>query len=241
MAKKQSVLSVIMKRELKSYFTSPVAYIVTCLFLILNGVLFFSLFFVQNRAELRSYFSNLPLFLSFFVPALTMKIFAEERRSGSMETLMTLPVTEWDVVTGKYLASFIGTLLMIAPTLLYIITLVIFGNPDGGPIAGGYVGAIFLSAVYTAIGCFSSAITKNQIIAFFTGLTICLGLTMCDIFVIILPSSLVSFVSYISFRSHFDSISKGILDTRDIIYFLSVTALFFVLTVRVQKQAKNRG
>ena len=130
MTKKPSTLSVIMKRELKAYFTSPVAYIVTCLFLIINGVLFFSLFFVQNRADLRAYFANLPLFLSFFVPALTMKIFAEERRSGSMETLMTLPVTEWDVVTGKYLASFFGTLLMIAPTLLYVITLVIFGSSN---------------------------------------------------------------------------------------------------------------
>ena len=241
MTKKPSTLSVIMKRESKAYFTSPVAYIVTCLFLIINGVLFFSLFFVQNRADLRAYFANLPLFLSFFVPALTMKIFAEERRSGSMETLMTLPVTEWDVVTGKYLASFFGTLLMIAPTLLYVITLVIFGSPDAGPVIGGYAGAVFLSAVYTAIGCFSSSITKNQIIAFFTGLAICLGLTLCDIFVIILPPSLVSFVSYISFRAHFDSIAKGILDTRDIIYFLSVTALFFVMTVKVQKQTKNRG
>lgn len=241
MTKKSSVKSIIMKRELKAYFTSPVAYIVTSLFLIINGILFFSLFFVQNRADLRAYFSNLPIFLSFFVPALTMKLFAEERRSGSMETLMTLPVTEWDIVSGKYLASFLGTLLMVAPTLLYVITIIMFGSPDAGPIIGGYVGAVFLCAVYTSIGIFSSSITKNQIIAFFTGLAICISLTMCDIFVIILPPSLVKFVSYISFSSHFSSISKGILDTRDIVYFLSVTALFFVMTVKVQKQTKSRG
>lgn len=241
MTKKSSVKSIIMKRELKAYFSSPVAYIVTSLFLIINGILFFSLFFVQNRADLRAYFSNLPIFLSFFVPALTMKLFAEERRSGSMETLMTLPVTEWDIVSGKYLASFLGTLLMVAPTLLYVITIIMFGSPDAGPIIGGYVGAVFLCAVYTSIGIFSSSITKNQIIAFFTGLAICISLTMCDIFVIILPPSLVKFVSYISFSSHFSSISKGILDTRDIVYFLSVTALFFVMTVKVQKQTKSRG
>lgn len=238
---KKSLFPVIMKRELKSYFTSPVAYVVSSLFLLINGIIFFSLFFVRRNADLRDYFSNLPLYLSFFVPALTMKLFAEERKSGSMETLMTLPVTEWDVVTGKYLASLIGTLVMIAPTLFYIVVVSLFGTPDYGPIIGGYVGAIFLSAAYTAIGCFASSITKNQIIAFFTGLAFCIALTLCDVILIIFPTSLVSFISYISFRVHFNSIAKGILDTRDIIYFISITALFFVMTVKVMKQTKARG
>ncbi|HAH61887.1 MAG TPA: ABC transporter, partial [Treponema sp.] len=107
--KKQSPAVVIMKRELGAYFTSPIAYIVTGLFLIIAGILFFATFFLQNRAELRNYFSLLPVLLSFFIPALTMRIFAEEKRSGSLETLMTLPVTETDVVTGKWLAAFIST------------------------------------------------------------------------------------------------------------------------------------
>ena len=230
---------IIMKRELKSYFTSPVAYIVTALFLIIAGILFYSTFFLYDRAELRQFFVQLPLLLSFFIPALTMRIFAEERRVGSIETLMTLPVTELDVVTGKYLASFISTLIMLAPTLLYILPAAIFGSPDFGPIAGGYLGAIFLCASYTAIGIFATSVTKNQIIAFFTGFIICIVLTLIDTFMIFLPSPVVSFLSYLSANGHFTSISRGILDTRDLIYFISLTALFFATTVKVQQQAKN--
>ena len=229
----------IMKRELKAYFTAPVAYIVTALFLIVSGILFFSTFFLYDRAELRQYFSLLPVLLSFFIPALTMRIFAEERRVGSIETLMTLPVTELDVVTGKYLASFISTLIMLAPTLFYILPTVIFGSPDFGPIVGGYLGAIFLCASYTAIGVFATSVTKNQIIAFFTGFIICIVLTLIDSFLVFLPSPIVSLLSYLSANGHFTSISRGILDTRDLIYFISLTALFFATTVKVQQQAKK--
>lgn len=238
-AKKYCPAIIIMKRELKSYFTSPVAYIVTALFLIIAGILFYSTFFLYDRAELRQFFSSLPLLLSFFIPALTMRIFAEERRVGSIETLMTLPVTELDVVTGKYLASFISTLIMLAPTLLYILPAAIFGSPDFGPIVGGYLGAIFLCASYTAIGVFATSVTKNQIIAFFTGFIICIVLTLIDSFLIFLPSPIVSFFSYLSANGHFTSISRGILDTRDLIYFISLTALFFATTVKVQQQAKK--
>ena len=140
-----------MRRELKSYFTSPIAYIVTGLFLILNGIIFYSTFFLLDRADLRQLFGNLPLLLSFFVPALTMRIFAEEKRSGSIETLFTLPVTETQVVTGKYLASFIATIVMIAPTLFYIIPAEVFGAPDYGPITGGFLGAVLLAACYTSM------------------------------------------------------------------------------------------
>lgn len=238
-AKKYCPAIIIMKRELKSYFTSPVAYIVTALFLIIAGILFYSSFFLYDRAELRRFFSSLPLLLSFFIPALTMRIFAEERRVGSIETLMTLPVTELDVVTGKYLASFISTLIMLAPTLFYILPTVIFGSPDFGPIVGGYLGAVFLCASYTAIGVFATSVTKNQIIAFFTGFIICIVLTLIDSFLVFLPSPIVSLLSYLSANGHFTSISRGILDTRDLIYFISLTALFFATTVKVQQQAKN--
>ena len=237
-AKTKSPAIIIMKRELKSYFTSPVAYIVTALFLIITGILFYSTFFLYDRAELRRYFSLLPVLLSFFIPALTMRIFAEERRVGSLETLMTLPVTELDVVTGKYLASFLSTLIMLAPTLLYILPAVIFGSPDFGPIVGGYVGAVFLCASFTAIGIFATSVTKNQIVAFFTGFIICIALTLIDSFLIFLPSPVVSLLSYLSASGHFTSISRGILDTRDLIYFVSLTALFFACTVKVQKNSK---
>ena len=160
--KQKNPAIIIMKRELASYFSGPIAYIVICLFLGIAGFTFFSTFFLQNRAELRNYFGLLPLLLSFFVPALTMRLFAEEKRVGSIETLMTLPVTEVNVVTGKFLAAFIETLIMIAPTLLYVVAAEIFGEPYYGPIIGGFVGAIFLCASYVAIGLFASSITKNQ-------------------------------------------------------------------------------
>ena len=238
-AKKQSPAIIIMKRELKTFFTSPVAYIVTALFLIITGIIFYSTFFLYDRAELRQYFSLLPVLLSFFIPALTMRIFAEERRVGSIETLMTLPVTELDVVTGKYFASFLSTLIMLAPTLLYILPAAIFGSPDYGPIVGGYIGAVFLCACFTAIGIFATSVTKNQIIAFFTGFVICIVLSLIDSFLIFLPSPIVSLLSYLSASGHFTSISRGILDTRDLIYFVSLSALFFSATVKVQQNAKN--
>lgn len=230
---------VIMKREFKGYVTSPVAYIVTGLFLIIAGLLVFSAYFLQDRAELRAYFSYLPLLLSFFVPALTMRVFAEERRVGSMETLMTLPVTEVQVVTGKYLAAFFGTLVMLAPTLLYIIPAEVFGSPDYGPIIGGFLGAIFLCASYTAIGVFATSLTNNQIIAFFAGFIICIALTMIDSFLVFLPGPIVSLLSYISANAHFNSIARGIIDTRDLLYFISLTALFFTITVKLQQNAKK--
>ena len=230
---------IIMRRELKSYFTSPIAYIVTGLFLIITGILFFTTFFLQTRAELRLLFGNLPVLLSFFVPALTMRIFAEERRVGSIETLMTLPVTEIDVVCGKYLASLLSTLAMLCPTLFYVITAEIFGSPDYGPIVGGYLGAVFLCASYTAIGIFATSITKNQIIAFFTGIIICIALTMLDSFLIFLPAKIVSVLSYISANAHFNSVARGIIDTRDLLYFASLTSLFFAMTVKSQQKSRN--
>ncbi|MCR5765247.1 MAG: ABC transporter permease [Treponema sp.] len=237
--KQKNPAIIIMKRELASYFSGPIAYIVICLFLGIAGFTFFSTFFLQNRAELRNYFGLLPLLLSFFVPALTMRLFAEEKRVGSIETLMTLPVTEVNVVTGKFLAAFIETLIMIAPTLFYVIAAEIFGEPDYGPIIGGFVGAIFLCASYVAIGLFASSITKNQIIAFFVGFIICIVLTMIDAFLVIFPSSVVKALSFLCADVHFSSVAKGIIDSRDILYFVSLTALFFTLTVKVEQGAKK--
>ena len=237
--KQKNPTFIIMKRELKSYFSGPIGYIVTGLFLIISGFIFFSTFFLQNRAELRSFFGLLPVLLSFFVPALTMRIFAEEKRVGSIETLMTLPVTETNVVTGKFLAAFIETLVMLAPTLFYVLAAEIFGEPDYGPIIGGYIGAIFLCACFVSIGLFASSATKNQIIAFFVGCVICIVLTMIDAFLILFPASIVKALSFLSADIHFSSIAKGIIDTRDLLYFISLGSLFFVLTVKIQQQAKK--
>lgn len=232
---------VIMKRELSTYFTNPISYIVTGLFLIITGVMFFTTFFLQNRADMRNLFSLLPMLFSFFIPALTMRLFAEEKKSGSIETLMTLPVKEGEVVLGKYLAALISSLIMLAPTLIYLVSILFFGKPDLGPIIGGYIGAIFLCACYSAIGVFASSITKNQLTAFFIAFIICIILTMIDIFLIFLPSPIVNLLQYISANQHFTSISRGIIDTRDLIYFISLAAFFFCLTVRIQQNNKNRG
>ncbi len=224
--------TIIMKRELAAYFTSPVAYIVCVLFLAFAGFFFFQTFFISRRAELRGFFSLLPILFAVFVPALTMRVFSEEKRSGSLETLMTLPVTPNQVVAGKYLASFISAAVLLVPTLSYVVTCAVFGTPDFGPIIGGYLGAVLLAATFSAIGVFASAITKNQILSFFVALAICLALSLVSFFSVLLPSPLVSFITFISASEHFDSISRGIIDSRDVLYFLSVTAIFLVLTVR---------
>ncbi len=231
-AKTNAAAKAIMRRELAAYFSSPIAYIVCCFFLLFSGFTLFSTFFIMRRAELRRFFEWLPIILSLFIPALTMRVFSEERRSGSFETLLTLPVSTADVVTGKYLATLASSLLMLVPTLSYVITCRVFGSPDAGPIVGGYIGSVLLCAAYTAIGLYASSTTKNQIIAFFVAFAICIVLSAINNFAVLLPGSLVSLVSFISASSHFESISRGIVDTRDILYFVSLAAVFFVLTVQ---------
>ena len=221
-----------LKRELSSYFSSPIAYIVGCLFLVFSGLLFFSTFFLLNRAELRGFFSLLPVLLSFFVPAITMRLFAEEKRIGSFETLLTLPVTPFEIVTAKFIAGVVSSIALLLPTLFYVLTASSFGKVDAGPIIGGYLGALFLISSFTAIGLFASSVTKNQIIAFFVSFALCAVLAFMSSFLILLPSPLVSLLGFFSATSHFDSIARGIIDTRDLLYFLSVTAVFFGFTVK---------
>jgi ABC-2 type transport system permease protein len=237
--KQQSAAAVIIKRELAAYFTSPIAYIVCGLFLVFSGFLFFNTFFLVNRAELRNFFILLPITLSFFVPALTMRQFAEEKRSGSLETLLTLPVTPFSVVLGKFVATWISSTVMLVPTVFYVLTCVAFGSPDAGPIIGGYLGALFLIAAFCAIGLFASSITKNQIIAFFVAFAICIFLAGLGYFLVFFPPAVVSLFSFFSATDHFNSISRGIIDTRDLLYFISVTALFFTLTVQTLKNDRS--
>lgn len=222
---------IITKRELAAFFASPIAYITSALFLLIAGIFTFQIFFLQNRADLRSYFSLLPLLLSFFIPALTMRMFAEEKRSGSIETLLTLPVSEVDVVFGKWFASFLESAIMISPTILFVIPLFIFGSPDVGPLVAEFIASLFLCASFSAIGVFASTTTKNQIIAFFLAFAICITLTLIDSFLIFLPSQIVSALSFISANAHFNAIARGIFDSRDVIYFVSLTVFFFALSV----------
>ncbi len=224
--------AVIVKRELGAYFTGAVGYIVIGLFLLISGFLFFNVFFLENRAELRRFFSTLPVLLAFFIPAVTMRLFAEERKSGSLETLMTLPVSSVDVVMGKFWASLAFTSVMIVPTLVYALTASLFGSLDAAPVVCGYLGAVFLAAAFCSVGLFASASTKNQIVAFFIGWALCILLALIDQFLLFLPARLANFLGYLSAGSHFTSVSRGIVDSRDLVYFVSLTAVFLTLTVK---------
>lgn len=237
--KNQPVWIVIARRELAAFYSGPVAYIVTVLFLAFSGFLFFSTFFLVNRAELRNFFSMLPVLFAFFIPALTMRLFSEETRSGSLETLLTLPVTAFDVVAGKFAAAFVFTTGMLLPTLVHAGTVIYLGSPDPGPLAGGYLGTFFLAAAFSAIGLFASSLTKNQIVAFFVAFTICIVLAMIDRFLVLLPSSVVGILGFLSAGRHFESIARGIIDSRDLVYFLSVTVFFLALTVKALEAGRN--
>jgi len=213
----------IFKREFRTYFVSPIAYIVISFFLLVTGWFFFTTFFLYNQANLRNFFSLLPIIFSFVVPAITMRLFSEEFNVGSYETLLTMPVTFLDVVLGKFLASVAFIVAMLIPTLAYPLTVGFLGQLDWGPVAGGYTGAILLGAAFSAIGLLASSMTRNQIIAFITGMAICFCLVLIDKMLFFLPRFSLVFFQYLGADHHFQNISKGIIDSRDILYFLSIS------------------
>ena len=217
-----ATLMTIFKREFKVYFISPIAYIVIAIFLVLTGWFFFSTFFLYNQAQLRDFFSLLPLIFSFIIPTLTMRLFSEEFNVGSYEILVTLPVTFRDIIAGKFLAAVAFVAIMLLPTLSYAITISAIGELDWGPVVGGYIGAVMLGAAYSAIGIFASSLTKNQITAFITGMIICLALTLIDKLLFFMPESLLGFFQYAGADYHFQNVARGILDSRDILYFVSL-------------------
>jgi len=212
----------IFKREFKSYFVSPIAYIVIGIFLLVTGWFFFTPFFLFNQANLRNFFALLPVVFSFVVPAITMRLFSEELSVGSYEILFTMPVTIVDIVLGKFLASVVFVAAMLTPTVAYPITVSFLGQLDWGPVIGGYMGAVLLGGAFSAIGLFASSLTRNQIIAFIVGMAICFALTLIDKMLFVLPQSLLGILGYVGADFHFQNISKGVVDSRDIIYFLSV-------------------
>jgi ABC-2 type transport system permease protein len=213
----------VFNKEFRVYFVSPIAYIVISIFLLVTGWFFFTTFFLFNQASLRNFFALMPIIFSFVVPAITMRLFSEELNIGSYETLLTMPVTFVDVVLGKFLAAvaFVGASLI--PTLSYPITVSCLGQLDWGPVVGGYLGAMLLAAAFSAIGLFASSLTRNQIIAFIIGVAICFTLTLIDKMLFFLPQSLLGVLEYLGADFHFNNISKGIIDSRDLLYFLSVS------------------
>lgn len=212
----------IFKKEFNAYFVSPIAYIVIAVFLIVTGWFFFMAFFLFNQASLRNFFTLLPVIYAFVIPAITMRLVSEELNIGSYEILLSMPVTYTDVVLGKFLASLGFVVAMLIPTLAYPLCVATIGDLDWGPVFGGYIGAVFLGAAFSAIGLFASALTRNQIIAFIIGMVICFTLTLIDKMLFFLPRSLLGVLTYLGADFHFQNISKGIIDSRDIVYFVSI-------------------
>lgn len=237
--RKHAVVGVMVKRELGAWFNSFIVWLVTSLFILITGFWFFSTFFLANQADLRYFFELLPILFAFFIPAITMRLFAEESRSGSLETLLTLPVSASDAVAGKYIAALVSCAALLVPSLFYVLVCCIFGSPDAGPIIGGYIGALFLASAFCSIGLFASAISKNQIVAFFVAFAICIVLAMIDQFAIILPARIADFLNFFSAGTHFSSVAKGIIDSRDILYFLTVPCIFLGFTVKAVRARRN--
>ena len=228
----------IFSKEFKDYFISPIAYIVIAIFLLVTGWLFFSTFFVFGQAELRRFFDLLPFLFALVVPIITMRLFSEELNVGSYEILLTLPVTFRDIIIGKFLAglAFVGAILL--PTLSYPIFISFLGDLDWGVVAGAYIGTMLLGAAYVAIGLFASSLTRNQIIACIVGMVICAMLAIIDKMLFFFPQSILDVVVYLSSSIHFENIAKGIVDTRDVIYFLSIAFIGLYATHLVMQEKK---
>jgi len=230
----------IFKKEFRSYFDSPIAYIFITAFLVSSMWIFFKVFFLNGQVMMRGYFSLLPWLFLFFVPAVTMRLWAEEKKLGTIEVLMTLPVNDYEVILGKYLAAYLFLGLTILLSITLPITLAILGEPDFGPIIGGYVGAMLMGGAYLAIGLFASGLSENQIVAFILGIVFCFALFIIgENFVLMaVPSRLAALFSQLGLGSHFESIGRGVIDTRDIIYYLSVIGFFLFLNIRSLESRK---
>ena len=228
----------ILKKEFNSFFASPIAYLVIGVFLLMNGLflwIFKGDFNILNAgfADLNSFFFFAPWVFLFLIPAITMKSFADEFNNGTIELLKTKPISDWQIVFGKFWASLLLVIVALIPTLTYVYTVYQLGNPNGnidlGTTIGSYIGLLFLAATYTSIGLFTSTLSKNQIVAFILGLFITFFLYYgFDAISDSLGNDLT--IKKMGINEHFKSISRGVIDTRDIVYFLSVTLFFLFIT-----------
>ena len=226
---------IIAKKELNSYFNSPLGYVVISVFLVISGWLFIQTFFIVGQATLRSFFNLLPILFMFIIPAITMSSWAEEKRSGTVEILMSFPVSSVKVVLAKFLSSFVFLLIMLILTLAISMMVSNVGSPDGGIIIAGYIGAIFLGSAYIAIGLWISSVTKNQIISFLVTVSIIFIFYMIGNSLILdtIPTSVAAVGKFLSFSTHFDSILRGVISLADILYYISVIIFFLFLNARV--------
>lgn len=237
----------IFKREVRSFFTSPIGYLIVGSFLLLNG-LFLWVFkgeyniFDYGFADLGNFFLLAPWIFIFLVPAITMKSFSEERKMGTLELLLIKPISAWNLVLGKFWGAFFMCIIAVVPTIIYVFAIsslgIVEGNYDLGVVIGSYFGLLFLIAAYTSIGIFSSTLSDNQIIAFLVGILVCFLVfngfdAMASLFS---NGGTQQVLADFGARSHFDSIARGVIDTRDLVYFISLTVLFLYLTFQRLKQ-----
>ena len=226
----------IFKKELRSYFSSPIGFVFIIFYLLVSNAFFFFVqdFFRQGQVTMRGYFAAMPWVFLFFVPAITMRLWAEEKKMGTVELLLTMPMKEWEIVAGKFLAAFA----FLAITLLFSISipasLMYLGNPDFGVIIGSYVGALFLGSAYLAIGLYISSLTENQVVAFIISLAVIFVLLLIGIAPVWLNAlgPIVAVCEYVSLLSHFNNVTRGVIDSRDVIYYASVIALFLYLNIK---------
>ena len=221
----------IFKRELKSFFDSPMAYVFLVVFALLNGWFFTTTFFLYGQSDLRTLFNIVPLLYLFFIPGITMGLISREKGLGTIEIISTLPIDDRDIVVGKYLSAVALIAIALLTTSLHFITLSSFGNSiDYGAVFTGYLGLLLVGSVYASVGMFSSAVTDNQVISFIVGIAIIFVFWLFDKVLIFMPDLLAGTIQYLSVEYHLSNISRGVIDTRNLIYFGSVIGFFLFLT-----------
>ncbi len=225
---------IIAKKELKSYFASAVAYVVFAMFLILSGYFFSVILLVSKQASLEGALYNTTITLLFLIPLITMKLFAEERKLGTLEILMTKPVRDFEVVLGKFIGSLTFLVIMFSSTLVYVLILFKYGNPDMGPILSGYLGLILLGACFASIGIFASTLSENQIIAAVLSFALMLLLWIINWISgnLELSDKLNELLNYLSLAGHFDDFVKGIIDIKNIVFYLSFIGFWLFVTTK---------
>jgi len=231
----------IYRKEMSVFFNSPIAYVVLLVFVLITGWFFSQFFFLSNQSDLRALFEIIPWVLVCFVPAITMGLIAREKGSGTLEFLTTLPLTDGQIVAGKFLAAvaMIGIALLF--TAVHFVTLIAVGNNvDIGATLAGYAGLLLLGAVYSAIGIFGSTTTGNQITAFVISFLIIAILFLLDKLLLFMPNFLVGILQYLSIDYHLNNISRGVLDTRNLVYFGSLIGFFLILSTRVLEMRRWR-
>ncbi|PPR23431.1 MAG: hypothetical protein CFH40_01076 [Alphaproteobacteria bacterium MarineAlpha10_Bin3] len=230
---------IIAKREMVSYFATPLAYVFIVIFLALSGALAFYIggFMSRGQADLQPFFDYHPWLYLLLIPAISMRLWAEERKTGTIENLMTLPVSAAEAVIGKFLAAWAFAGLALALTFPMWITVNVLGSPDNGVILASYVGSLLMAGAFLAIGSCVSALTKNQVIAFIIAATVCFLFTMSglelvlNVFRLWAPDLLVDTIASLSFLTHFNAVTKGVIELRDIIYFASMMAVWLLATI----------